>query len=43
VKLINDRVLEPKLVAFELRLRLDVSHYIHGTALDRRYWNRSEV
>jgi hypothetical protein len=25
VKLINDRVLEPKLVAFELRLRLDVS------------------
>ena len=26
------RVLEPKLVAFELRLRLDVSDYIHGTA-----------
>ena len=30
VKLVNDRVLEPQLVAIELRLRLDVSHYVHG-------------
>jgi hypothetical protein len=32
MKLINDRVLEPKLVAFELRHRPDVSDHIHGTA-----------
>ena len=32
MKLINDRILEPKLVAFELWFRPDVSDHIHGTA-----------
>src|SRR5262245_62577438 len=32
MQLIDDRVLEPKLVAFEPRRRPDVSGYIHGTA-----------
>src|SRR5262244_1563172 len=30
VKLIDDRILEPKLVAFELRRRSDVSDHVHG-------------
>jgi hypothetical protein len=32
MKLINNRVLEPKLVTFDLWLHLDVSDHIHGTA-----------
>jgi hypothetical protein len=35
MKLINNRVLEPQLVAFELRLRIDVSHDVHGKAFTR--------
>src|SRR5260370_34020368 len=35
MKLIDDRVLEPKLVAFEPRRRPDVSDHIHGTAFTR--------
>jgi hypothetical protein len=32
MKLINNRVLEPQVVAFELRLDIDVSHDVHGKA-----------
>ena len=35
MKLIDDRVLEPKLIAFEPRRRPDVSDHIHGTAFTR--------
>src|SRR5262245_22549597 len=35
MKLIDDRVLEPKLVAFEPRRRPDVGDHIHGTAFTR--------
>src|SRR5262244_2418932 len=32
MKLIDDRILEPKLVAFELRRHSDVSDHVHGKA-----------
>ena len=32
VKLIDDRIFEPKLVAFGLRSRSDASDHVHGTA-----------
>jgi hypothetical protein len=32
VKLIGDRIFEPKLIAFELRSRSDASDHVHGTA-----------
>jgi hypothetical protein len=41
VKLIDNRVLEPKLVAFELRRRSDVSDHVHGKGLYVRQRNSS--
>ena len=43
VKLIDDRVLEPELVAFELGLNLDVGGKVHGTFMHAQRKIRADL